>query len=127
MTTGPANPETLPTWRYSPGSSRGRFEGAAYGSEVSFFVVDADIGEGPELHYHPYSETFVVLGGRGVFTSGDREIVATAGDVVVVGAGTVHRFRSLGPERLRLVGIHAAPQMEQTDIAGEPGPDSSTT
>jgi mannose-6-phosphate isomerase-like protein (cupin superfamily) len=116
MTTNPAQTAPLPTWRYAPGSSRGKFEGAEHGSEVSCFVVDADIGEGPELHYHPYSETFIILAGRGIFTAGEREISAGAGDVVVVPAGTVHRFRSLGPERLRLVGIHAAPRMEQTDI-----------
>lgn len=111
---------TLPTWPYSPGSSRGKFEGAAYGSEISCFVVDAEIGQGPNLHYHPYSETFIVLGGSGLFTNGDREVTATVGDVVVVTAGTPHRFRSLGPEKLRLVGIHAAPQMDQTDIPDEP-------
>jgi mannose-6-phosphate isomerase-like protein (cupin superfamily) len=122
MTADTAKTAELPTWRSAPGSSRGRFEGAAYGSEVSCFVVDADIGEGPELHFHPYSETFIVLGGRGVFTNGDREVVASAGDVVVVTAGTAHRFRALGPERLRLVGIHAAPQMEQTDISDGVGP-----
>jgi mannose-6-phosphate isomerase-like protein (cupin superfamily) len=116
MTTNSGKTATLPTWPYDPGSTRGRFEGAAYDSEVSFFVVDAEIDEGPDLHYHPYSETFVVLGGRGLFRNGDSEVTATAGDVVVVTAGTPHLFRSLGPERLHLVGIHAAPQIDQTDI-----------
>jgi mannose-6-phosphate isomerase-like protein (cupin superfamily) len=118
MTANAAKPATLPTWRSAPDSTRGKFEGGAYGSEISCFVVDAEIGEGPDLHYHPYSETFIILGGRGLFRNGELEVVATAGDVVVVQAGNHHLFRSLGPERLRLVGIHAAPEMQQTDIPG---------
>jgi mannose-6-phosphate isomerase-like protein (cupin superfamily) len=123
MSTNADDTATLPTWRDGPGSTRGKFEGAAFGSEVSCFVVDAEIGEGPDLHYHPYSETFVILGGRGVFTNGDRELIATTGDVVVVTAGTHHKFRALGPDRLRLVGIHAAPQIDQTDIPDSPASD----
>jgi mannose-6-phosphate isomerase-like protein (cupin superfamily) len=37
---------------------------------------------------------------------------AVAGDVVVVAPGAPHRFESLGPDRLRLVAIPAAPQMQ---------------
>jgi mannose-6-phosphate isomerase-like protein (cupin superfamily) len=113
MTTG-SETATLPTWRQAPWAPSGRFEGEEYGSEVSFFVVSAAVGEGPELHRHAYTETFVVLAGRGAFTRDERELVAAAGDVVVVPAGTAHRFRSLGPGRLRLVAIHAAPRIEQT-------------
>jgi hypothetical protein len=51
---------SLPSWRATAGGSAGRFEGAPYGSDVSFFVVDAALGDGPALHRHPYSETFVV-------------------------------------------------------------------
>jgi mannose-6-phosphate isomerase-like protein (cupin superfamily) len=105
---------SLPSWRRRAGQAGGQFEGAAYGSEVSFFVVDAEPGSGPALHRHAYSETFVVQAGRGGFLLGDREIEAVAGDVVVVVPDTPHKFRSLGPERLQLVAIHAAPRFETT-------------
>ena len=106
---------SLPSWRAAPGDTRGRFEGEPYGSEVSFFVVDAAPGDGPALHRHPYSETFVVQGGRGRFeVDGQGPVEAMAGDVLVVAAGTAHAFRALGPERLQMVAIHAAPRMQTT-------------
>lgn len=102
------------TWSIRAGATSGRFEGAGHGSDVSFFVVDAAAGEGPALHRHPYSETFVVQSGRGRFRLGDRSLEAVGGDVVVVPPATPHRFTALGPARLRLVAIHAAPVMETT-------------
>ena len=100
------------SWLPAAGEGAGRFEGAGYGSEVSFFVVNAAPGEGPALHRHPYSETFVLQGGRGRFELDGRGLEAVAGDVVVTAPGAPHRFESLGPDRLRLVAIHAAPQMQ---------------
>ncbi len=105
---------SLPSWRAAAGDTAGSFEGGPYGSEVSFFVVDAAPGEGPALHRHPYSETFVVQAGQGRFELGGRPVGAVAGDVVVVPPGTAHRFRCVGPEHLRLVSIHAAPHMDTT-------------
>jgi quercetin dioxygenase-like cupin family protein len=105
---------TLPSWRYPDRPDAGSFEGADHGSDVSFFVVDAAPGDGPKLHRHPYSETFVVQAGRARFQLGDDSIDAAAGDVVVVPPETAHRFHALGPERLRLVSIHAAAKMETT-------------
>jgi quercetin dioxygenase-like cupin family protein len=104
------------------GQSGGEFEGGPHGSEVSFFVVDAAPGDGPALHRHPYSETFVVQVGRARFEVGGRAVEAVAGDVVVATPGTAHEFRSLGPERLQLVAIHAAPRVETTWL--EQGSDS---
>jgi quercetin dioxygenase-like cupin family protein len=105
---------SLPSWRATTGDSSGRFEGAPYGSDVSFFVVDAAPGDGPALHRHPYSETFVVQSGRARFEVGGRPVEAVAGDVLVAAPGTAHAFRALGPERLQMVAIHAAPRMETT-------------
>jgi quercetin dioxygenase-like cupin family protein len=114
--------EFPPSWRRTAGASAGRFDGAEYGSDVSFFVVDAAPSEGPALHRHPYSETFVVLAGRARFEVDGRPIAAAAGDVVVVTPETAHGFRSLGPERLRLVAILAAPRRDTTWL--EQGPDA---
>jgi mannose-6-phosphate isomerase-like protein (cupin superfamily) len=96
------------------GSGRtARFEGEAYGSGVSFFHVHNTEGQGPGAHVHPYSETWVVLAGEALFRTADGEGTARQGDVVVVGAGTAHAFRAVGPEPLRMMCIHASPRIEQ--------------
>ncbi|HEX2416199.1 MAG TPA: cupin domain-containing protein [Thermoleophilaceae bacterium] len=112
----------LPSWRPAPGESAGLFEGGAHGSDVSFCVVDAAAGEGPALHSHPYSETFLVQAGRARFEINGRELHAVAGDVVVVAAEDVHAFRAEGPERLRMVAIHASPRVESSWLEEEPPP-----
>src|SRR5215217_8093482 len=107
----------LASWPAGADATSGSFEGAGHESDVSLFVVDKTPGEGPSLHRHPYSETFVVLGGRGRFELDGKQVEARAGDVVVAPAGAAHGFTSLGPERLQLVAIHAAPRMETTWLA----------
>ena len=111
--------QSVPSWRYPDRPSAGRFEGVAQGSDVSFFVVDAAPGDGPALHRHPYSETFVVQAGEGRFQVGDRAIDACAGAVLVVPAGTPHGFHAVGADHLRMVAIHASPRMETAWVDGD--------
>jgi quercetin dioxygenase-like cupin family protein len=112
----------LPTWRYEDGGKQGSWEGhEAGGSDVSGFVVDSAPGDGPEPHTHPYSETFIVLEGRGRFRFGDGYLEAQAGEIVVVPPNTVHGFTGVGPGRLRMVTIHAAPRMETTWLEEDDG------
>jgi quercetin dioxygenase-like cupin family protein len=106
--------DASPSWRYEADGTKGSWEGADVGSVVSGFVVDAAQGEGPGPHTHPYSETFIVLEGRGRFRYGDRFIEAEAGAIVVVPPQTAHGFTGLGPGNLRLVAIHASPRMATT-------------
>jgi len=106
----------LPTWRRAPGSTSGQFEGGPYGGEVSMFVVDAAPGEGPGLHWHPYTETFVILGGAARFRRGEETIDAHEGDALVVPPNTAHGFKALEPDGARLVGVHASPRFVQTWI-----------
>jgi mannose-6-phosphate isomerase-like protein (cupin superfamily) len=87
------------------------FEGKDHGSGVSFFLVDNEPGVGPTLHRHPYPETWVVRSGTASFTAGEAELQAGPGDIVVVAAGTAHRFRSAGPDRLEMVCIHPSPEI----------------
>lgn len=101
----------LPSWR-RVGKPGGSFEGEEYGSQVSFFVVDNAPDTGPDLHRHPYSETLVVLAGRGRFHRDGEEIEGSAGDVVVVKPGQIHGFKAVGDEHLEMVAIHAAPRMK---------------
>jgi mannose-6-phosphate isomerase-like protein (cupin superfamily) len=99
----------------SPGGTV-TFEGEPYGSGVSFFLVDNQPGAGPDLHKHPYSETWIVRSGRARFTADGNDIEAGPGDIVVVGPETPHKFKNVGAERLDVVCIHASPRMIQEDL-----------
>jgi mannose-6-phosphate isomerase-like protein (cupin superfamily) len=101
--------------RPSPGGTI-TFEGEPFGSEVSFFLVNNEPGKGPDLHKHPYSETWIIRSGTGRFTADGEEIDAGPGDIVVVGAETPHKFKNVGTERLDVVCIHASPRMIQDDL-----------
>jgi len=92
------------------------WEGEPYGSGVSFFLVNNEPGAGPDLHRHPYSETWIVRSGRARFTASCEELEAGPGDIVVVGSETPHKFKNLGPDRLELVCIHDSPRMIQESL-----------
>ncbi len=87
-------------------SSTVRFEGHDFGSAVSFFLVDYEPGRGTGLHFHPYSETWLVRKGEAEFTVGNEKIRAFTGDVVVGPANVPHRFENVGSDRLEVIGIH---------------------
>jgi quercetin dioxygenase-like cupin family protein len=103
------------------GSRTLRFEGKDHGSGVSFYLVTNDPGQGPELHRHPYTETWSVLEGEATIRIGDESIIAHAGDTAVVQRDTWHGFTNTGTGVLRIVCIHASPVMIQEDAA-EPLP-----
>jgi mannose-6-phosphate isomerase-like protein (cupin superfamily) len=94
----------------SPGGTL-TFEGESHGSGVSFFLVYSEPGAGPDLHMHPYSETWIVRAGKARITAGGEELEAGAGDIIVVGAGTPHMFKNIGADRLDIICIHASPRM----------------
>ena len=105
-------PEELPP-------SRGgtvTFEGEAHGSGVSFFLVNNQPGAGPDLHRHPYSETWIVRSGKARVTADGEELDAGPGDILVVGPETPHKFKNTGDDRLEMVCIHASPRMIQEDL-----------
>jgi mannose-6-phosphate isomerase-like protein (cupin superfamily) len=95
------------------------FQGGDHGSQVSFFLVDDAPGQGPRLHRHPYTETWIVQAGRALFVAGEEEVRPEPGEILVVGAGTPHKFVGLGPGRLRLVCIHASPRLIQEDLESD--------
>jgi quercetin dioxygenase-like cupin family protein len=72
------------------GENASTFHGHRHGAQVSFFLSHNRPGTGPELHRHPYEETFIVQEGDVLFTVGGSRVEATAGDIVVVPAGTPH-------------------------------------
>lgn len=89
------------------------FEGRPYRGGVSLFLVDAAPGEGPALHVHPYSETWVIRAGNVEMQIAGRTVTAAAGDIVVIPANTPHGFHAMGPGRLEIVCIHASDHFEQ--------------
>ena len=95
----------------APPSRTVKFEGAPYDAAVSFFSVDMDSGGGPGLHTHPYAEVFLVQAGLGLFRTDTEQAEVGPGRIVVATVGTPHAFRNIGQDRLRIVCIHANPEM----------------
>src|SRR5688500_9520953 len=89
------------------------FEGEPYGSGVSFFLVNYEPGDGPDLHKHPYSETWIVRAGKARITVASEEIEAGPGDVIVAGPASPHKFKNIGAGRLEVTCIHASPRIIQ--------------
>ncbi len=83
------------------------FEGKPYGAGISFFVGNLEPGKGPGLHQHPYAETCIVLSGEAAVVVDGQDVVAGAGDILVIGPKTPHRFTAVGNERLDMVCVHA--------------------
>jgi mannose-6-phosphate isomerase-like protein (cupin superfamily) len=99
----------------SPGGTV-TFEGEPHGSGVSFFLVNNDPGSGPDLHKHPYPETWIVRSGTARVTAGDHEIDVGPGDIAVVSAETPHKFKNTGTGKLDIICIHASPRFIQEDL-----------
>ena len=99
--------------RMGAGRSR-RFLGAEHDADVTDFYVENQPGEGPGLHWHPYSETWVVLEGIARITRGEESFDAIAGDTATVAAYVPHGFINAGSGALRILCIHASAIMIQT-------------
>ena len=93
------------------GENSAVFNGHEHGASICFFLSSNKPGTGPSLHRHPYEEIFIVQEGEVLFTVGDQTIEASAGDILVVPAGTPHKFLCRS-ETHRQVSIHPVPRME---------------
>jgi mannose-6-phosphate isomerase-like protein (cupin superfamily) len=88
------------------------FEGCKHGASVSMHLSDGIApGEGPRLHRHPYEEVFVIYEGQATYTLGDTTLEVTAGQIVLVPAGTPHKFVNSGEGTLRQTSVHASAHM----------------
>jgi mannose-6-phosphate isomerase-like protein (cupin superfamily) len=99
-----------------PGKLAARFDGHEHDASVSLFVGTWPPDTGPGPHFHPYDETFVIESGEATFTVDGAEVVAKAGDIVVVPAEAVHSFVSSGAEEMRQVSVHPRARMETTFV-----------
>ncbi|HCS60347.1 MAG TPA: cupin domain-containing protein [Microbacterium sp.] len=93
-----------------------KFVGVEHDADISYFFVENHPGEGPELHWHPYSETWIVLDGTVQITRGDETFTAIAGDTATVAPRVPHKFVNIGDGMLRIICIHASAIMIQTVI-----------
>lgn len=87
----------------------GEFEGRRFGAPgFSFMWVELGPGRGPKLHTHEYTEVFVVIEGRAVYTLGEETVEVTGGQVVIAPPGVAHGFLNAGPGPLRQIDIHGS-------------------
>ncbi|MBA2744310.1 MAG: cupin domain-containing protein [Chthoniobacterales bacterium] len=92
------------------------FVGETRGAPFSAYIVTAKPGQGPALHTHPYVEVAFTIEGSATITVGDEEREVKAGGIVVIPAGTPHRFVNSGDTMLRQIDIHASPRFIQRDL-----------
>ena len=84
--------------------------------DVSIFVTEYARGQGPDPHYHPYAEAFVVQDGTATFTVAGEELTVSSGHIVTVPADTTHSFKGAGDDTLRVVSVHPSPTVQQTNL-----------
>jgi mannose-6-phosphate isomerase-like protein (cupin superfamily) len=99
----------------SPGGTL-TFEGEPFGSAVSFFLVNNEPGDGPDLHRHPYSETWIVRSGKALITADGEDLEVGPGDIIAVTPETPHKFKNIGTERLDVICVHASPRIIQEEL-----------
>ena len=98
------------------GSSH-NFVGADQGNVgISVFLFDGGPGSGPGPHRHPYDEVQFIREGRGRYVVEGREFEAGAGDILVIKAGEVNSFTSIGDGRLVQVDVHLSPRFIQENL-----------
>jgi|SRR5579859_460833 len=73
-------------------------------------AVEAWFGPGFAVQPHKHDDhvdSFYIVEGEAEFVLGDEAVHAPAGTWIAVPVGTVHSFRNLGDEDLRILNIHA--------------------
>jgi mannose-6-phosphate isomerase-like protein (cupin superfamily) len=98
-------------WATHPDLATGQWEGGEANLSIIFHTSESP-GNGPGLHTHPYPETFIIQEGRALFTVGDQQMEASAGQILMVPPNTPHGFKSLGPGTYRSINIHASGTFE---------------
>ena len=92
------------------------FHGEKHDAPISAYIVNAQPGQGPPLHIHPYVEVAFTLEGCATITVGNETREVKAGGIVVIPANTPHRFINSGDTILRQIDIHASPRFIQTNL-----------
>lgn len=99
------------------GSSH-QFVGAEHGDvNASVFLLNAQPGNGPGPHRHPYDEIQFVREGRGLWTVNGKTFEGGAGDIFVIKAGEIHSFTCIGEAPLVQVDVHLSPRFIQENLS----------
>ena len=109
-------PEVIPLESLRRGPTACLFEGGDRIPVSMFVTAYPQRGQGPDLHVHPYPETFLVEEGVGEWTAAHEKTVVSAGNVVIVPANTPHGFKNAGDTILRVVSVHPSPHVVQEDL-----------
>ena len=93
------------------------FVGADQGDTgICAYLVNAPPGKGPRLHHHPYDKVAFVQSGRALWTVNGEEFEAGPGDILVVKAGELHKFRAVGDTPLVQLDVHLGPRFIQENV-----------
>ena len=92
------------------------FHGEKEGAPFSAYIVNAKPGQGPPLHKHPYVEVAFTIEGCATITVGDEQREVHAGGIIVIPAGTPHRFVNSGDTTPCQIDIDASPIFIQTNL-----------
>jgi mannose-6-phosphate isomerase-like protein (cupin superfamily) len=102
-----------------------KLTGQQTGGQIGLVEATVPPGGGPAPHVHERTdETFYVVNGELEFLDGDKTFTASAGDVLFLPRGTVHRFRNPGIQPAGLVFIYTPGGAEGLFVEGgdEPRP-----
>jgi quercetin dioxygenase-like cupin family protein len=103
----------VPSLEHTPGGSVRFVNGDEHDlGTVSVAISNNPPGGGAREHRHPCGEVFVVYEGRGVYSIEGVDVVAEAGDIVVVPPNTWHSFRADGDAPLRHVAAFDSAHVE---------------
>lgn len=104
-------------WIKNLNPPKGVQEGFHYGVDCVIIRYSVDrIGEGPNLHMHPYDEIFHIIEGRAEFTVGDKKFIAEEGDLIIGPANIPHAYKNVGPGRLDSIDFHLNNEWIQYDL-----------
>jgi mannose-6-phosphate isomerase-like protein (cupin superfamily) len=121
--------DTGPSY-WGPGD---RYTFLATGAQTNgaYFIMEAIVppGAGPPAHIHRREEeTFFILEGTFDIRLGDKQVKASAGDLVQSPRGTVHTFRNAGSTMARMLVFCAPAGLEKYfEEVFEPVHDRSVT
>lgn len=94
-----------------------QFIGADNGDvAISAYLVNAPPGRGPVRHRHPYDKVVFVREGRARWTVDGKDYDAGPGDILVIKAGEVHTFSSIGDVPLIQLDVHLGPRFQQENL-----------
>lgn len=93
------------------------FEGYKFGDvNISMFITYASPGTGPEMHFHPYEEVFVIIEGTATFTIAGETVVAHSGDILLAPANSPHKFVNSGEGQLSTINVHPNERIVQEAV-----------